>query len=181
MCRSSKMTTRILKQRDFKSRNTPVLAKNLLGKFLARKRGVKTDYFLITETEAYHGPKDMASHASNGKTERNEPMFGHSGRWYLYMIYGMHQMLNIVTGPKDYPAAILIRGVRGIRGPGRLTQKLRITKTLNKKEAARKSGLYIVDRGVRIPAKNIKKSPRIGVEYAGPLWGKKHYRFYIKV
>ena len=67
---------------------------------------------MITEVEAYDGPRDKASHASRGLTPRNAPMFGEAGRFYIYFTYGMHWMLNIVTGKRGYPAAVLIRGVQ---------------------------------------------------------------------
>ena len=100
--------------KKFFERSALKVAPELLGKYLCvssslRRRTSKC--FMITEVEAYDGPKDKASHASRGRTLRNEPMFGEAGRWYVYFTYGMHWMLNIVTGPKDYPAAVLIRGV----------------------------------------------------------------------
>ena len=134
---------------------------------------------MITETEAYDGFKDKASHARRGKTARNYPMFGEAGRWYVYFTYGMHWMLNIVTEPKDYPAAVLIRAVERISGPARLTKFLKIDKRFNNKLAVRKTGLWIEDRGIKFQNSNIKKTPRIGVSYAEE-WAKKKYRFIIK-
>lgn len=169
---------KILRKKGFISTNTPFIAKKLLGKFLVRNfRGQKKSY-MITEVEAYHGPYDQASHAHRGKTERNTPMFDEGGSWYVYFTYGIHWMLNITTGPKDYPAAVLVRGVYGINGPARLTKRLYINKKLNGKVASRKSGLWIEDRGVSIVPRLIKHAPRIGVAYAGK-WALKPYRFYI--
>ena len=178
----------------FKSKNTAKIAKNLLGKFLVRRNKGKTKAYMITEVEAYDGFQDKASHAHKGKTERNKLMFGEAGYWYVYFTYGMHWILNIVTGSKGYPAAILIRGVQGINGPARITKALNIkgklrrrrigasteTSGLNGKSAVKKSGLWIEARGVKIKKSQIKKGPRIGVNYAGPIWGKKKLRFYIK-
>src|SRR3989338_10263905 len=110
----------------FYNRPTLIVAQDLLGKFLVRKIGNKEITSMIIEVEAYDGFKDKASHASKGRTLRNEVMFGEAGRWYVYLIYGMYWMLNIVTGPKDYPAAILIRGVVDASGPGRLTKFFKI-------------------------------------------------------
>jgi len=135
---------------------------------------------MITEVEAYDGLKDKASHAHYGQTARNTIMFGEAGYWYVYVVYGMHYMLNVVTGEKEYPAAVLIRGVADISGPGRVTKQLSINMRQNKEKVELKSGLWIEDRGVKVHKKDIKKTPRIGVEYAGPVWSKKLYRFVLK-
>ncbi|MDD5431034.1 MAG: DNA-3-methyladenine glycosylase [Candidatus Pacebacteria bacterium] len=184
---------RVLSEKFFRSRNTLKIAKSLLGKFLVvrpfadtrdkqsrhklRKIGRQNKAYMITEVEAYDGFKDKASHAHRGKTERNKIMFGEAGHWYVYFTYGIHWLLNIVTGPENYPAAILIRGVEGYNGPAKLTKALKIDKRLNGKSADKKSGLWIENRGVKI--KKIKSAARIGVLYAGPVWSKKKYRFYI--
>ena len=102
-------------------------------------------------------------------------MFGPAGYWYIYFTYGMHWMLNIVTGPKDYPAAVLIRGTDLASGPGRLTKKFKINKKLNRKPAEKSSGLWI-EKGSNKKLK-IKCTPRIGISFAGPIWAKKKYRF----
>ena len=166
--------------KKFFERATLVVARDLLGKFLVRKKGKKEIAYMITEVEAYDGHKDKASHAHRGKTARNKTMFGEAGVWYVYFVYGMYDMLNVVTGPHGYPAAVLIRAVEEISGPGRLTKKLGITRRLNGNGAVQTSGLWIKDRGVRVRTKDIKKTPRIGVKYAGPTWSKKPYRFVLK-
>jgi len=97
--------------RSFFERNTKTVARDLLGKFLVRKIGKNILSGMIVETEAYVGPHDLACHASNGKTERTKVMFKPAGIWYVYMIYGMHHCLNIVTETKDYPSAVLIRAL----------------------------------------------------------------------
>lgn len=135
---------------------------------------------MITETEAYDGFKDKASHASRGKTERNSIMFKPAAHIYVYFTYGMHWMLNIVTRPKDYPAAVLIRGLEGVNGPGRLTKKLGITGALSGKKLGRASGLWIERRARRIHPRSIKKAARIGVDYAGPAWAGKKWRFRLE-
>ena len=166
--------------KKFFERPTLKVAQKLLGKFLCRKIKGKVYKFAITEVEAYDGPKDKASHAHRGKTSRNAPMFGSAGVWYVYFVYGIYNMLNIVTGPKDYPAAVLIRGIEGINGPARLTKKLKIDKKFNEKPAIKKTGLWIEDGGVKIKKSQIKSSPRIGIPYAEE-WKDKHYRFYLKI
>jgi DNA-3-methyladenine glycosylase len=163
----------------FFKKPTLEVAKGLLGKVLVRQSGGRELKAVITEVEAYDGPLDLASHASRGLTPRTKVMFGPPGTWYVYFTYGMHWMLNIVTREKGYPAAILIRSTDLASGPGRLTKRLKIDKKLNGKPAKRASGLWIEDSGIHISQSKIKKSPRIGVDYAGPIWSKKHWRFYI--
>lgn len=116
---------------EFFERNTVTVAKALLGKFLVRKIGKKEIVLMITETEAYDGPPDLGSHSAKGRTERTEVLFGPSGIWYVYIIYGLHHMLNVVT--KRAGAAVLIRGVESYPKPGTLTKALSITRELNKK------------------------------------------------
>jgi len=179
----------------FFERSATKVAPDLLGKFLVRRLRGKKIALMITEVEAYHGFKDRASHASKGLTQRNKIMFGEAGNWYVYFIYGMYWMLNIVTGDKSMPSAVLIRGVKEFNGPGKLTKTLRINKYFNGKTANKKTGLWIEDRGVKIgnpPSRKasegnfrflktkIKKGPRIGVDYAGPVWSKKQWRFYLE-
>lgn len=165
--------------KKFFERPVPDVAKDLLGKFLVKKSGKRETAVMMTEVEAYDGFKDKASHASRGRTERNAPMFGEADRWYVYFTYGMHWMLNIVCGKRDYPAAVLIRAVEGVNGPARLTKFLKIGKKINNRPADKKTGLWIEDRGVRIAAREIRRGARIGVDYAGKFWAKRRWRFYI--
>ncbi|KKT82244.1 MAG: hypothetical protein A3B07_02110 [Candidatus Yonathbacteria bacterium RIFCSPLOWO2_01_FULL_43_27] len=165
--------------KSFFERDTLIVARELLGKYLVRSIQGKDVAVMITEVEAYDGVGDKASHAHKGKTERNAVMFGDAGRWYVYLVYGMYEMLNIVTGARGYPAAVLIRGTDGIVGPGRLTKFLHITRAQNGLRAIRISGLWIEDKGVVVPEQKIKKTTRIGVDYAG-VWAKKKYRFVMK-
>ncbi len=158
-----------------------MVARELLGKYLVRKvdppAGGREIAGMITEVEAYDGPNDRASHASRGLTRRNAPMFGPAGVWYIYFVYGMHEMLNVVTGKRGYPAAVLIRGTENASGPGRVTKFFKIDRKLNGKNVSRKAGLWVESMGVQ--KFKIKKSARVGVSYAGPVWSKKKYRFYL--
>lgn len=173
------MRTKILTQAFF-DRKTRVVAKDLLGKYLVRRIGRRTLALPITELEAYVGPHDLASHASKGRTVRTQPMFGKAGTLYVYLVYGMHWMLNVVTEAEGYPAAILIRGTRSLGGPGILTKGLKIDKALNGRPANRRSGLWFEDRGDRVLPRDVKRTPRIGIDYAGPLWSKKRLRFVLR-
>jgi len=175
--------------RTFFDRPVLTVARDMLGKYLMRRIDGKTIAILITEVEAYDGQKDLACHAHRGETPRNKVMFGPAGRWYVYFTYGMHWMLNIVTGPERYPAAVLIRGgyIKNsdgtwtrMSGPARLTKFLQIDKTLYATPANKKSGLWIEDRGYSVAKKNIITSKRVGVDYAGSLWAGKLWNFSIK-
>ena len=165
--------------KKFFDRDTEIVAQELLGKFLVRQIGGKEISAMITETEAYDGPDDLASHASKGMTKRTEIMFGHPGNFYVYLIYGMYEMLNVVTREHGYPAAVLIRGVEGYDGPGKVTKFLHIDRSWNGKMAEKSTGLWIEDRGAVLSKSKIKKLPRVGVGYAGPIWSLKKLRFTI--
>jgi len=164
-------------KKDFYLQPVLKVAPALLGKFLVLRNGGTEIARMITEVEAYDGPNDKACHAFKGLTPRTKVMFEEGGVWYVYLIYGMYYMLNIVTGPRDYPAAVLIRGVDGSNGPGKLTTLYGVNSRFNGLESKKKLGLYIEDRGVVVKSSQIKKSPRIGVDYAGTIWSKKEYRF----
>lgn len=155
------------------------LARGLLGKYLVRTQGDLTTARLITEVEAYDGERDRACHARAGRTARTEVMYRPGGCWYVYLCYGVHEMLNLVTGPEGWPAAVLIRGLEGTPGPGRVTRALGIDRRLNGAPAEPASGLHLEDRGVRVPRAWVRATPRIGVAFAGPVWAAKPWRFVI--
>jgi DNA-3-methyladenine glycosylase len=164
----------------FQSKSAVAIAPWLLGKVLVRTRedGAVSRH-VITETEAYVGEKDLASHASRGRTARTEVMYQPGGIWYVYLCYGVHEMLNLVVGIEDFPSAVLIRGLHDISGPGRLTKRLGIGRAMNGRPASEVTGLHIEDDGLTVPRKWIRRTPRIGVDYAGPIWAKKLWRFVI--
>ncbi|MFM7750937.1 MAG: DNA-3-methyladenine glycosylase [Opitutaceae bacterium] len=160
-------------------RATVTQARWLLGKHLVRRHADgRIEARVITETEAYDGESDLACHARVGRTPRTEVMYAAGGVWYVYLIYGVHEMLNLVVGPAEWPAAVLIRGLEGVSGPGRLTRALGIGRHLNGATACDPgSGLWIEDRGVRAAPRTVVAGPRVGVEFAGPVWAAKPWRF----
>jgi DNA-3-methyladenine glycosylase len=174
---------------DFFDRSTTDVAHDLLGKFLIREYDGHHWTLMITEVEAYDGPDDKASHAHKGRTDRTEPMFANAGTMYVYLVYGMHWMLNIVTGPKDYPAAILIRSalvmlptgeIEHIDGPAKLTKFLRIGSEFNGLEATEENHIWLEDRDIAIPKEHIIEKKRVGVDYAAE-WKDALYNFSIEI
>lgn len=165
---------------DFFTKPTLKIAKELLGKYLVRNLNGKIISGMIVETEAYCGPRDLACHASKGRTKRTEVMFGKPGLIYVYMVYGMYHCLNIVTEKENYPAAVLIRaiGLKNCNGPGKLCRELRIDRSFYGKDICRNNGLWIEDRGEKIKKSDILASPRIGIDYAGE-YKNKPWRFSI--
>lgn len=164
---------------QFFNRSALIVARELLGKRLVRRQRNQEICATITEVEAYVGPHDLACHSARGRTPRTKVMYGPPGHWYVYFVYGVHWMLNIVTGCEGYPAAVLIRGVENIAGPARVTKFYEIDKKFNGKPATRMSGLWIEDGESGTRKLRIKRSKRIGVEYAGPVWANKLYRFHV--
>lgn len=172
---------RIIKAKELQAAPAPILARWLLGKHLVvRQPGGRCEARVIVETEAYDGERDLACHARAGRTPRTEVMYAAGGVWYVYLCYGVHELLNVVVGPRDWPAAVLIRGVEGAVGPGRLTRALGIDRRFNAAPATRRSsGLWLEDRGLRVPARAVSRRTRIGVDYAGPVWAAKPWRFIL--
>jgi DNA-3-methyladenine glycosylase len=141
------------------------LAQKLLGKVIVRKMqsgGVKK--FRITEVEAYGGSDDTASHASKGKTPRNAPMFEDGGILYVYLCYGIFNLLNIVSGKQGQPEGVMIRGVEGIEGPGRVSRALEITRELNREDITTSERFWLEDDGFVL--QNITAHKRVGIGYA---------------
>jgi len=164
-------------RRRFYQQDTLKVTQNLLGCFLVRQIGKKIIKGMIVETEAYIGEDDLACHASRGRTPRTEIMYGEAGRAYVYMVYGMHHCLNVVTEKKNFPAAALIRGiaVEGgnmiLDGPGKLCRFLKIDRKFNGWDLTEGKKLWI-EKGIKIKKPRIKKSKRVGIDYAGKC---KHY------
>lgn len=183
-------------ERNFYLQPVIEVAQTLIGKQLVRRIGENFISGIILETEAYDGEQDQACHARSGKTKRNAVMYGPPGHAYIYFTYGMHWMLNCVTGQEGYPAAVLIRSLHptagleiiaqnrnGISpklwcdGPAKLTCAFAIDGTLNGCDLCQKSGVLRVEEGITIPEELIQATPRIGIGYAGEPWRSKPWRF----
>ena len=155
------------------------VARELLGAALVvRAADGRLTRHVVFETEAYLGAHDLACHGSRGLTKRNATMFGPAGHWYVYLCYGMHWMLNVVTGREGVPAAVLIRGVGEHVGPGRLTKALGVDRSFDGQLAARRAGLWLEAGEIVVPRRLIERTPRIGVGYAGE-WAEKPLRFVV--
>jgi DNA-3-methyladenine glycosylase len=171
-------TSQVLEQ-PFFARPALVVARELLGKHLVRRWRNREQAVLIHEVEAYIGPHDLACHGRFGCTSRTAVMYGPAGYWYVYLCYGIHWMLNVVTDGEDWPAAVLFRGAGEFTGPGKLTKGLRIDRRLNALAAEEETGLWLENRGPRVRRSQILQTPRIGIDYAGH-WKEKPYRFVFK-
>jgi len=170
--------------RAFYDRDTVVVAKDLLGKHLVhRSRGVER-IGRIVEVEAYLGPHDLASHSSRGLTARTGVMFGPPGHAYVYLVYGIHCCMNVVTERDGHASAVLIRAVEPVknaegptRGPGRLCKAMRIDRRLNGHDLT--SDDFFIGDPLDAGTPRIVKRPRVGVDYAGH-WARRLLRFYIR-
>lgn len=130
----------------FFDRPADEVARGLLGMALVRRIGRERLTLIITETEAYLGPHDLASHSARGRTPRTEVMFGEPGTLYIYLVYGLHLMLNVVTGPPGHAAAVLIRSAGYASGPGRVGSAVALNLGLNAKPASPETGLWFEER-----------------------------------
>lgn len=142
-----------------------MLAEDLVGKLLCHKVEDKILRYRIMETECYYGEEDTACHASKGKTERTKILYEKGGTAYVYLCYGMHFLFNVVTGREGHPEAVLIRGITGYNGPGKLTRIMKIDKELNGEDMVNSNRLWIEDDGCRLP---IRVDKRVGIDYATP-------------
>lgn len=189
-----------LKRSFYLQQDVVLVAKALLGKVLCTRINGKFTSGIITETEAYAGNNDKASHAFGGRrTKRNEVMYAKGGTSYVYLCYGIHHLFNVVTNTKDVPHAVLIRAVKPLEGidtilqrrkqtslakntsggPGTVSQALGISTKLNGCDLIGKT-IWLSDEGINVVQENITYGPRIGVDYAGED-AKLPYRFVLQV
>lgn len=163
--------------KKFYIRDVLYVAPELLGKYLViRSADTTFRRFQITEVEAYRGTEDKACHAFKGRTHRTEIMYHEGGRLYVYLVYGMYWMLNVVTGSESIPQAVLIRGVKNHSGPGKITKSLGIDRSFYGEDLDISERIWFEDAGF---TPEIKTGPRIGIEYAGEYWKTRPWRYYI--
>ncbi len=178
----------------FYNRPTLTVARELLGARLVHISNGQKLVGLITETEAYFGFDDLASHAKAGRTIRTDPMFGPPGHAYVYFTYGNHWMLNAVTEQEGFPAAVLIRAIQPIEGielmmerlkgrdtfgPGKLTQALGITKSQNYANLTEAGSSLRMEAGIFVPDKSVTIGPRVGLNTTPEPWFSKPWRFKV--
>jgi DNA-3-methyladenine glycosylase len=169
------MSTRLAP--EFFFRDVLQVAPELLGKILARQfDDGHIDRYRITETEAYRGIEDLACHASKGRTPRTEVMFQEGGMVYVYLIYGQYWLLNLVTGKEGDASAVLIRGIEGFSGPGRVGRELQLDRSFYGENLITSERIWVEDAE---PISEIRTSKRIGIEYAAGEWKDKFWRFYL--
>lgn len=158
---------------DFFHRDCLEVAPDLVGKVLVHDTPQGKLCLRISETEAYRGQEDTACHAHKGRTKRTEVLYGKAGTLYVYLCYGIHWLLNVVTGEEGQPQAVLIRACAEANGPGKLTKALQITGDLNGK-SIESSTLRIVDDGRKCTV-DCKK--RVGIGYASEEDQNRLWRF----
>jgi DNA-3-methyladenine glycosylase len=165
---------------DFFQQTALRLSAALPGTLLVKRVGLNLRRARVVEVEAYVGPKDLASHSSKGRTARTEVMFGPAGRAYVYFIYGMYWMFNVVAGRTGHAHAVLVRAAEpldgwdvDLSGPGKLARAFRITREHNGLDLTGADFHFEADPTYR---PRVTRSKRIGVDYAGD-WKHKLYRF----
>jgi DNA-3-methyladenine glycosylase len=163
--------------KEFYIRDVLDVAPELIGKnMVARLRDGNYGVFKVTEVEAYRGAEDKACHANKGRTRRTEIMFHEGGRLYVYFVYGMYWMLNVVTGRENIPQAVLIRGVENYTGPGKITKSIGIDRTYYGEDLEISERIWFEDTGIN-PV--VRTGPRIGINYAGEYWKTRPWRYFI--
>jgi DNA-3-methyladenine glycosylase len=170
--------------RSFYERDTVLVAQELLGKYLIHRSKDIERIGRIVEVEAYLGQHDLACHSSKGITPRTQVMFGPAGFAYVYLVYGMHYCMNVVTEKEGSGSAVLLRAIEPVQnilgktqGPGLLSKAMHINKSLNQHDLL-STDFYLAKQNPE-PNFSIVKKPRIGVHYAKE-WAHELLRFYIK-
>ena len=171
--------------RAFFERDTRMVARELLGLHLVRRENGRRRIGRIVETEAYLGGHDRASHSSRGMTRRNRTMFGPPGHAYIYLVYGMHHCMNVVTEPAGRGAAVLLRALEPVeslvgrtQGPALLCRAMGLDRSLDGHDLVHAD--FHIARAERQAPPSIVARPRIGIDSAGPRWAGRLLRFYIR-
>ncbi len=164
---------------SFFARDCLEVAPALVGKLLCRRLPDGTVKRLrILETEAYRGEEDTACHAHKGRTRRTEVLYGPPGVLYVYLCYGVHWLLNVITGVGGQPQGVLIRACEGAEGPGRLTKALQITGEQNRMTLSDETGpVWLEDDGLSF---TVKTAPRVGIGYASAEDQSRPWRFILE-
>lgn len=163
---------------DFFHRDCLKVAPDLVGKLIVRTHDDGTETILrINETEAYRGVEDTACHASKGRTPRTELLYREPGVIYVYLCYGIHYLMNVITGEREQPQGVLFRSCRIYNGPAKLTKALGIDKSFNGESFIGNPRIKICDDGL-IP--EIITAPRVGIDYATPEYRDIEWRFIEK-
>lgn len=161
--------------REFFLRDALEVAPELVGKTLVSSLpGAQERRLVITETEVYRGVEDSACHAHRGRTKRTEMLYRPGGAVYVYLCYGIHWLINVITGPEDFPQGVLIRACEGFEGPGKLTKYLGITGAQNGIDICSSPLLRIEDEGRMV---NITTDKRVGIAYAEEADRERLWRF----
>ena len=159
----------------FFHRDALEVAPDLVGKLIVRTLDDGSEVTLrITETEAYRGEEDTACHASKGRTPRTELLYGKSGVIYVYLCYGIHWLMNVITGEEGHPQGVLFRACEVYGGPAKLTKKLGIDKSFNGESFCGNPRIRLADDGYRA---EIETLPRVGINYATPEYRDILWRF----
>jgi len=190
------MTNRL--SETFFARDTLLVARELIGKRLVRLDGKNRISGTILETEAYRGEEDLACHCRAGRTQRTEVMYGPAGRAYVYLIYGMHWLLNFVTEAEGFPGAVLIRAIypqegteiiaqrrkgqpraHWTNGPGKISQALEINSSQNGINVCSRGARLFIERDLEIDPGLIQTGPRIGLDSVSEPWRSIPWRFMV--
>ena len=161
---------------EFFHRDCLEVAPDLVGKVIVSKIGGEEVRVRISETEAYRGAEDTACHAHKGRTPRTEVLYGKSGMVYIYLCYGMHWLMNVITGEEGQPQGVLFRAGVDYNGPAKLTKKLGVTKEQNKTSFTDSDVLWIEDDGFKC---KIRTDKRVGINYATEEYINKQWRFIL--
>lgn len=160
---------------EFFARDVLDVAPDLVGKVLVRRLPDGSELReRIAETEAYRGEEDKGCHAAKGRTPRTELLFGESGRIYVYLCYGMHWLMNVITGGDGQPQGVLLRAGEIHNGPAKLTKYLKVDGSFNGEPIDGNERIWIEDDGFR---PRIRTAPRVGIDYAGDYWKSIEWRF----